>query len=698
MPDGGPLGHVIARDRRQGWHITVAATNGFDSAVLASLFALSGGTVAARGELDGPSADRFILVSGAFGLGADGLVRPLPGPAWTVLDDDGEPDLAGASWDLDLRSGTVTRTSSGGGRQTLRFVSLARPGVLVFTAEDGCVERPWPAPLHEPMVHSGPTARYESGGGGDRYAWFETTSDRSTVSAVAEQTTSTDGDRRRLERVVAVSSGPGPCRDEAVVLLDHALPLGVDGLLDEHRRAWADRWDRADIEIDGDPASQLAVRFALFHLLSCAPTDGTPTGVGARGLTGLAYAGHVFWDTDVYVLPALAATVPDAARSVLRYRADRLGAARAAARERGLAGARYPWESADDGRDVTPTSARDLEGRVVPIRTGAHEDHIDADIAWALHHLARWTGEDDPLGGVGQQIVVETARYWRSRIRIGADGAAHVYGVIGPDEYHEVVDDNAYTNEMARWHLRWAATLLRDDGEPAEADGLDDFADRLISSFDPATGRHEQFAGYWDLEPLLIADLVEPPVAADILLGRERVMRTQVVKQPDVLMLHHLLPDQTPPGSLTADLDFYLPRTAHGSSLSPAVCASLLARAGRPDEAMALFDLASRIDLDDRSGTTAGGLHLATMGGLWQAVVFGFMGIRPDPEGLRVAPRLPARWSRCSVRLEHRGRPVRITATHDAVEVDGNIPVLIGERLRHGPVRTSIPLREEHDR
>jgi trehalose/maltose hydrolase-like predicted phosphorylase len=332
---------------------------------------------------------------------------------------------------------------------------------------------------------------------------------------------------------------------------------------------------------------------------------------------------------------------------------------------------------------------RDIEGNIVPIRNGERADHINSDIAWAALHYVDWTGDRTLLEGDGRALVVETARYLAARVRNGNGTESHLYGVIGPDEYHEVVDDNAYTNGMARWHLRRAADLARADGDARDADHWAGVADKLVDGFDARTRRHEQFAGFWELEPVLIGEVVEPPVAADLLLGRDRVRRAQVIKQPDVLMLHHLLPESCPPGSLAADLDFYLPRTAHGSSLSPAVCAALLARGGRPDEAMALFDMAARLDLDDITGTTAGGLHLATMGGLWQAVVFGFAGIRPGPSGLRIDPSLPARWERLGVRIRYGGAQVSITVDHDtvAVESDRPVPVVIAGRQLQAPVR-----------
>lgn len=636
-----------------------------------ALCSLSDGNIGVRGVIeDGTATGGWLtLVAGAFGTADDGFVRLLPGPSLTELAVDVGVSGAAMRRRLDLRRGVLEHEGGESGITSSRFVSLSRPGLVVIRAERAG-SRPWRddplcPPEHGDVTSLAAPSRYDGGRLSEDTWWAETSSARARIVAVARQRSDGEGEERSwLERLVVVGSGQ---RAEELAALERAAAAGVDGLLAEQVSAWDQRWRDADIEIDGDDASQRAVRFALFHLLSCAPPDGE-SGVGARGLSGLAYSGHVFWDADVFVLPALAATLPNAARSMLEYRFRRLGPARRAAERAGLLGARFPWESADTGDDVTPKEVRDLQGNVVPIRTGSHEEHITSDVAWAVHHYLDWTG-DTVLDGPGPDLVVETARYWAARVRVDGSGRGHIDAVIGPDEYHEVVDDNAFTNILVRWHLRHAAALVAPT-EPEVAARWRRIAGSLVDGHDPSTGRHEQFAGFWSLEPLRISEIAEVPVAADVLLGAARVARAQVIKQPDVLMAHHLVPAEMPAGSLAADLECYLPLTAHGSSLSPAVCASLLARAGRPDEALALFDIAADLDLGDLSGTTGAGLHLASMGGVWQAVVWGFAGVRPDGAVLRVDPHLPDRWRRLQIHVRFRGAPVRIEASHDQVIID----------------------------
>ena len=210
-------------------------------------------------------------------------------------------------------------------------------------------------------------------------------------------------------------------------------------------------------------------------------------------------------------------------------------------------------------------------------------------MAWAASCYVDWTGDQEFARGPGLRLFVETARYWWSRIRLDNTGRAHLYGVIGPDEYHETVDDNAFTNVMARWNLRRAADAV--EAAPTAASDVDldeiarwrELADALIDGYDPITRVYEQFAGFNQLQSLLIADVApRRPIAADLLLGADRVRATQVIKQADVLMLHHLVPDEVEPNTLEPNLRFYGPRTAHGSSLSPAIHAALYARARRP--------------------------------------------------------------------------------------------------------------------
>jgi len=649
-----------------------------------SLLTLADGSFGTSGSplLPHARASPRVLATGVYdGEGAESHL--LACPVWTQLSGAFAHDVRHRRV-LDLRAGILHEEASGSGQAVrgVRFSSVARPGSVVLRAE-----REGPSVDRAPPLVP-PRGRRRARRGRRRgVEWLETRATQGGVAAAATETR-VRATSPRFDRIGAYVSDSEqvPQPDRAVKKLLAAQRAGFERLLHEQREAWGTRWDDADVRIEGDPELQRDVRFALFHLLASAGEAGE-SALGARGATGVGYRGHVFWDTDVFVLPFLAATRPAAARALLEYRVRRLPAARTEARRLQRAGARFPWESARTGRDVTPSHAHLRSGERIPILTGKLEEHIVADVAWAAACYVDWTGDEEFRDGPGLDLLQETARYWVSRIRVDADGSGHIDGVIGPDEYHEAVDDNAFTNVMARWNLRRAAGAVAATGgsaaDEAEVALWLALADGLVDCYDQSTGIYEEFAGFFKLEPLVLEEIAPSrPVAAEARLGRDRVANAQVVKQADVLMLHHLVPDEVAAGSLQPNLLFYEPRTAHGSSLSPGVHASLFARAGMLEEAVEALRLTSRIDLDDLTQTTAGGLHLATMGSLWQALAFGFAGVRPAGATLRVDPHLPAGWGALGLRLRFQGSRVTVRLEPDSVflRADPSVRFVVGAR------------------
>jgi trehalose/maltose hydrolase-like predicted phosphorylase len=482
------------------------------------------------------------------------------------------------------------------------------------------------------------------------------------------------GQTYRIERFAAVGASTQDDQPRAVAeaRLAAAQARGMGDLIARHREAWSARWDDGDVRVDGDPDAQRALRFAAYHLVSAADPTDDHVSIGARAMTGAAYSGHVFWDTEIYMLPFFALTWPQAARALLMYRHRTLPAARAKAAKYGARGAFYAWESADTGEDVTPASVVGPAGIVIQIKVGQQEQHISADVAFGAWNYWRITADDGFLLEAGAEIIVETARFWASRAEPGSDGKRHIRGVIGPDEYHEHVDDDAYTNGMARWNLRTAAAVVQEMAkrwpgpwaalraqlklEDAELEDWASIARDIHIGVDPKTGLIEQFHGYFALKDLPISSVVSRTVPVDVLLGLDRIIPTPIVKQPDVLMLIYLLWDEFTPEVREANFRFYEPRCAHGSSLSPCIHALIAARLGDMALAQKYFRQASEIDLSDNMGNAAGGVHAAALGGLWQAAVFGFAGLTLGEEGPRLDPKLPPGWNGLSFRIRWRGK------------------------------------------
>jgi trehalose/maltose hydrolase-like predicted phosphorylase len=499
----------------------------------------------------------------------------------------------------------------------------------------------------------------------------------------------------RMIAVVRNESGEDPGRS-ARDALDRAKRIGWRGVLAEHDAAWAERWRLSDLRITGDCAAERALRFAIYHLNGAANPADERVSIGARALTGDAYLGHVFWDTEIYVLPFYVATWPEAARALLMYRYHTLPGARAKAVRMGWRGAMYAWESTDTGEETTPERLIGLNGDLIEVLCGTQEQHITADIAYAIWQYWEATGDDLFMVDAGAEILLETARFWAGRAGSPeADGCRHIRGVIGPDEYHEHIDDSAYTNVMARWNIRRGiemAALLRDrwPGRWAELSkqlGLDDTelrqwseaAETLFTGFAPASGLFEQFAGFFDLEEVDLSRYADRTVPLDVILGRERTQRSQVVKQADIVALLALLPEECDARARLTNFQYYEPRCGHGSSLSRGMHALAAARLGEMDIAIRYFQETAATDLADISDGSAGGVHIAALGGLWQAAVFGFGGLALRAEALGLDPCLPPAWRTLGFHAHWRGRLVRIKIDQDADEI--SVDLVTGEPM-----------------
>jgi beta-phosphoglucomutase len=485
------------------------------------------------------------------------------------------------------------------------------------------------------------------------------------------------GERAVFEKVVVLASSREAAdpAGEAAERLEALAGEDFDRLHAASASAWERDWAISDVIIDGDPDAQLATRFSIYHLLIAAPRGDEQVSIGAKTLSGFGYRGHVFWDMETFMLPFFTHVHPAIARDLLSYRYHRLPGARRKAARGGFEGAQVPWESADTGDEVTPRWVPNVADPGQPMRiwTGDIEIHISAVVAHAVMDYWHATADDHFMLERGAEIVLETARFWASRAEWDPTAARFEFSdVIGPDEYHEHVDNNAFTNYLAAWHLQAAAELIEwlVTADPEQASGLGAtpdlaarfaaVADGIYLPKDVSTGLIEQFSGYFSREDVDLAAYNGRTSSMQAILGLKGVNRTQVLKQPDVLMLAYLMPELLTPTALATNYAYYNARTDHayGSSLGPAIQALLAVRLGEIDEGYAHFVRAAGADLRDVRGNSADGIHGASAGGIWQALVFGFGGVHLDGEELVAEPRLPSSWNRLAFHLVHRGRVV----------------------------------------
>jgi kojibiose phosphorylase len=475
------------------------------------------------------------------------------------------------------------------------------------------------------------------------------------------------------------------CADE----LRRHTAAGFAATLDRSREAWSARWAAADVSIEGDPEATRAVRFNLYHLMIAANEHDPRANIGAKSLSGEFYRGHTFWDTEVFLLPFFIYTRPATARALLEYRFHTMAGAKQNALDTGFRGARYAWESADTGVETCPKWSVVGAHR---IWMGEQEVHVTSAVAYGLLAYLVATGDVTMMVEFGAEILFETSRFWMSRLEPMAAGEFGLTSVVGPDEFHEHVDNNAYTNYLVRWHLQQAARTHDElaGSHPAE---LAELAERIGLTVDevrewrataervhlpPTTdaGVIEQFDGYFELADLPVEldenDMPRYPKGYH----HYNLEGAKLLKQADVVMLTYVLPDDFDDAVKRANYDFYEPRTLHKSSLSPAVHSIMGIEVGDPSRALQYFRRAAFVDLIDNQGNAGEGIHIASAGGTWQMMVSGFGGFRVRNGRMTFKPWLPPDWTGISFRLAWHGNTVAVqirqdSATFELIGPDG---------------------------
>ena len=473
-------------------------------------------------------------------------------------------------------------------------------------------------------------------------------------------------------------------------LCEEAASIGFDTLLDEHRKLWSQRWDSCDIQITGDEEAQQALRFSMYHLLAIVPTHTQRASIPARGMSGQMYKGAIFWDTEIFMLPFFTHAFPELARNLLLYRYHTLDGARRKAQEYGYRGAFYAWESQDTGDDAcTLFNVTDVFTNR-PMRTYFRDKqvHISADIVHAFWQYFSLTCDASIWRDGGAEVVFECARFFLSYLYFNPDKHRYeILDVTGPDEYHERVHNNAFTNRMVAdtFEICHKVADHLQEHDPEFLEGLkvslqfdsdlafinDLFPDLYLPDSVPTGGLIPQFDNYFTLEDLPLKSLVERKLHAHEYFGGGNGLATttQILKQADVVLMLYLFSECYSHETKLANWEYYEPRTEHGSSLSACSYSLIAAELGKVDWAYKYFMKTATIDLEGKGkqyvGTLyIGGTHPAGNGGAWMSAVFGLCGIRCTGNTISITPHLPLHWERVTIPFTLHGQRLKITLTH----------------------------------
>ncbi|MCK4607898.1 MAG: glycoside hydrolase family 65 protein, partial [Gammaproteobacteria bacterium] len=495
------------------------------------------------------------------------------------------------------------------------------------------------------------------------------------------------GELIQIEKIVTIHTSRDTDKTALAATCEKTLTqniaLSFDKRFAAHKKVWEQKWHDSDVIIVGDKKAQHALRFNIYHLLISANEFDPKTNIGAKTLSGEGYKGHIFWDTEIFALPFFIYTQPATAKSLLMYRYNTLEGAKENAELTGYKGARYPWESADYGHEETPRWSPDGKHRIWP---GEEEIHITADVVRGLGSYFAATLDVDFLINNAAPIIFETARFWASRLEYNKDKDRYeLSSVIGPDEYHEHVNNNVFTNSMARWNLQKAVELYhwlhtqQPDAFNAisqtlniadeEIDSWENIAKKIYILYDPSTKLFEEFEDYFKLRDVSVTELddegmpIYPKGLGDFNSGT-----TMLVKQADVVALLYILADEFNDEIKKVNYAFYEPRTMHASSLSASIHAIMAIETRNIEKAVKYFTYTSEIDLYDHKGSTQDGIHMASTGGTWQAVVCGFGGMRVKNRQLTFKPWLPTNWEEIRFKIKWHGENLNVAIRKQEAE------------------------------
>ena len=706
-----------------GWDICSSAPS-FCAPFQESVFFTGNGRMGVRGypalRLDSRPVEVGLFVAGIFDeykTGVTDLVN-LPTPIWETVEIDGRrPELMSEiKWDLDLSCGKLTLSYIIGadGKEVAvteeRLFPLTNPALLLQKISFKCISEPARLSVRSGVdlgCHNQPIAddqvkendevvnyirhaepvfsgegfsvrlRTKSTGLGivlDVSIHAEPSIPKTSFTAdgvgagyqfdIAGNLNAT----YTIEKLTAITT----TRDKDPLIAPLPLSWSFESLDAENKRRWAGKWERAGITLEGDDDAQTALRYTTYQLLvNCSPRDDT-VNIGARGLTHTRYKGCYFWDTDLFMMPFYLLTEPEAAKSLMQYRINTLPQAKEHAAKMNGAGARYPWMVSFDGTEQCETW--DI---------GCSEVHVTADVAYALGQYMDVAQDKAFFLNGGAEALVETARFWVSRYSADPEhGGVNLLFCKGPDEYCGITSNNLFTNMMVQHNLDMAveAAQILSSMDPAQYQRLNlteaelqvwqCLRDDIKLPKDPETGHWRTDDTFHLLEPVDPGALKHGDEASYHQTCFDRLQRYKVVKQADVLLLMIRLSERFTAEERLAAWEDFEPLCLHDSTLSFASHAYFAAQNGLPDAAEQYFSKALYLDLFNVMGNTGKeGLHLACFGETWQAVVFGFAGLRFENGVPTLSPRLPAAWKSLSFRFCYRGDNYQATITANGATV-----------------------------
>lgn len=465
---------------------------------------------------------------------------------------------------------------------------------------------------------------------------------------------------------------------EAKAYVSRICKKGFAQLYEEHVQAWAEKWEKNDITIEGDIAAQQGIRFNIFHLGQTYTGEDERLNIGPKGFTGEKYGGSTYWDTEAYCIPFYLSTAEEkVARNLLVYRHKHLQKAIENAEKLGF----------NNGAALYPMVTINGEECHNEWEITFEEIHRNGAIAFAIYDYTRYTGDENYLSQYGLEVLIGISRFWKQRITWSGEKNQYVMlGVTGPNEYENNVNNNWYTNYIACWTLRYTLEIINKmwekdtqrlneiifqtnfdlNGEMADWKHIVEF---MHFPYDPARRVYLQQQGFLDKELLSVNDITDQrPINQNW--SWDRILRSCFIKQADVLQGLYLFEDDFTVDDIKRNFEFYEPMTVHESSLSPCVHAILAAKTGLKEKAYEMYVRTARLDLDDYNNDTEDGLHITSMAGTWMSVVKGFAGQRVKDGFLHLNPYIPEEWSSYSFRLGFRGSWLKISVTQEGVSVE----------------------------